>query len=183
MTTAFWNLPYADRFEVKGEPALEKNYYHGKLYQHGQEYRDDTVDVLGVEVLGILRATVSGIDEDTMAFVSPQELPGSLSHDVYISQLAGGWSSLDHDADGDSGNCAVAWEGVTQHYLSCWEYNLGADADTNLEGAFWDRGWGPHIENTAITQINANAGSNLLTPDHLETSASRVTRISRFTRW
>ncbi|HSN99706.1 MAG TPA: fibrinogen-like YCDxxxxGGGW domain-containing protein, partial [Candidatus Nanopelagicales bacterium] len=40
-TTAFWNIPYADRFGVKGAPGLDSNFYGGSMYLYGLEYRDE----------------------------------------------------------------------------------------------------------------------------------------------
>jgi hypothetical protein len=182
-TTAFWNIPYSDRFSVKGTPALDQNHYHGEIYRHGKEYRDDAVDLQGNVVLGIARANVAGLDDATMAFVGPNEAPQSLSHDVYLFHFAGGWSSEDHDGDSDGSNCAEKWEGVTQHYADCWEYSLGADGD---DGNHFDDGWGPHIRDQAISQINSNApgaGQPSLAEQQNGGNNSRLLRLSRFARW
>jgi hypothetical protein len=180
-TTEFWNIPYAQRLMTKGQPGLGDNYYCGELYRFGLEYRDDAMDGVGNVALGIIRATTTGIDETTMKFKAPMN-DGSLSTSSYYHQFASGWSSPDADYDGQTAppdNCAVVWQNVTQHYGGCWRYNLGADGD----GDKLDGSWGPHIFNSIITnEINAVSPVQLQLQSNGGT-ASRMDRISRFTRW
>jgi hypothetical protein len=193
-TTEFWNIPYNMRFGRFGNPdnldmKLSINYYDGELYKHGTEYRDDAVGLDGVEVHGIMRATTSGINPDSMAFMGPDEVksmsgPSSLSFQLYTYHFASGWSSPDHDADTGGTNCASMFGNVTQHYAGCFKYSLGADSD----GDFLDGGWGPHIVDAIIEEINGNAmaaGEQKLSKEisNPPGQCSRVRRISRFTRW
>ena len=192
-TTAFWVIPYALRFDTKvdppGPPDPSVNYYAGWLYRYGKSYRDDIVDTKDVEVRGVLRAKATGINETTMKFANPMADAGNLSQEIFNGNFALGWSSADFDGDPESGkNCSVEYLGVTQHYGGCWAYNLGATNDAiPADGVdLLDMGWGPHILNSTITQINTNlpGGSTPLTstggpPSH----GSRLNRISRFTRW
>ena len=192
-TTAFWNIPYAMRFETKtdppGPPEPGVNYYAGWLYRYGKQYRDDVVDTFDVEIKGVLRAKATGINETTMKFTNPMTDTGNLSQEVYINNFVLGWSSADYDNDAEAGkNCAVDYMNVTQHYGGCWAYNLGATNDAiTADGVdLFDMGWGPHILNSTITQINSNLpmGSPQLTGTGGPSShGSRLKRISRFTRW
>ncbi len=179
-TTAFWNIPYSNRFDTKGDPpALGTNHYAGKLYKKGLEYRDDVEDLMGNEVRGVLRATATGINEASMKFLGPTNA-GSVSPEILTDHFLAGWSSPDNDLDNEPSNCAVVWSNVTQHYNSCWKYNLGSDADGGADHT--DGGWGPHVINSILTKINMVSVVQLQT-DGMGGAASRVKRISRFTRW
>ncbi len=195
-TTAFWNIPYAKRLDViaPSGPTPSKNYYAGKVYTYGTEFRDDIEDPMGVVAIGVVHATVSGINPSTMKLTQPNPAADNISQEIYTAHFAGGWSSPDHEGDADpSYNCAVYWGNVTQHYDSntTWRYNLGTDRDPFSPGAvppdFTDGGWGPHVYDLAIDQINsvliANGKPTLSKNGAPLSTASRVDRISRFTRW
>lgn len=188
-TPAFWNIPYearlATKIEPPGPPGLDKNYYAGSLYIHGKEYRDDIVDLGGSEVRNVMRATADGIETATMKFISPKVVTGiNLNSAIYNDQFAKGWSAPgDPDFDGDEAgyNCAVFWGNITQHYASCWKYNLGADGNVADKS---DDNWGPHVFNSVIDQINlASPNGASLAKQPNDNDASRVNRISRFVRW
>ena len=81
---------------------------------------------------------------------------------------------------------------MTQHYAadSLWSYNLGTDRDPNNPGMpppdFTDGGWGPHMLDKTIDQINAKlpVQQTKLTKDGVpSSSASRMRRITRWARW
>lgn len=195
-TTAFWHIPYAQRFDVIAPQGLTptKTCYAGKLYNYGTEYRDDVVDQFNVEVIGALHATANGINVSTMHFTMPKAAADNLSDDIFKAHFANGWSSPDHDDDGEPDhNAAVYWGNVTQHYAadSLWSYNLGTDRDPNNPGQqppdFTDGGWGPHLLDNTINQINAAlpAPQTKLSKDDGDpsSSASRVNRITRWARW
>ena len=137
---------------------------------------------IGVCVVG-LAAPVTGRARDVAVRIDDLEW----RMDVLKNEAA------DHDADPymlNSKNCAIEWENVTQHYWECWRYNLGADYDySNADMNYKDKGWGPHILDGTIADINLhapNAGQPTLTIDPAAPAggvSSRVNRISRFTRW
>lgn len=195
-TTGFWNIPYSQRFDVIAPAGATptKNYYAGKLYPYGTEYRDDIEDMFGVEAIGVLHATANGINPSTMHFTVPNAAADNVSDDIFKAHFADGWSSPDKDYDGEpDDNEAVHWGNVTQHYAaqSQWRYNLGSDRDPSNPGQpppdFTDGGWGPHVLNATIDQINAKLmadGKPTLSKDGIpSSSASRVNRISRLVRW
>lgn len=166
-TLAFWSIPYAERFSAKGVPARDENFYFGSLYLYGKEYRDEVEDLFGASV-EVMRARADGIDRESMAFVEPMLVSGSSL--VFDRQFQAGWSSIDFDGDAFDGNCASVYGGVTQHYASCWVYNLGADDDMPRE----DSGWGPHISLQVAKAFGLGGDGTVV---------SRVKRISRWTRW
>ncbi len=196
VTTAFWNISYEMRLETKVDPpgtppAPSKNCYVGRLYRYGKQYRDDVVDSMGTEVKGALRAKATGINEATMKLQGAAQDAGNLSTDIYSSQFAAGWSApggMINDHDPHPTNCADDWQSVTQHYGGCWNYSLGAstlNADAMVTDTL-DGGWGPHMINAAIKQINMAlpmGSTPLVTAGGLNGQASRMNRISRFTRW
>jgi hypothetical protein len=197
VTTAFWNIAYDLRLETKVDPpgtppAPSKNCYVGRLYRYGKQYRDDVVDTVGNEVKGALRAKATGINEVTMKLQGAAQDAGNLSFDMYVSQFAAGWSAPGgamNDHDPHPTNCADDWQSVTQHYGGCWNYSLGASTDVNPDPMVMDTldaGWGPHMINATIKQINMAlpmGSAQLVTDGGLNGQASRVGRISRFTRW
>ncbi len=195
-TTAFWNILYANRLDViaPSGPTPSKNYYAGKIYTYGTEFRDDIEDPMGVVAIGVVHATASGINPSTMKITQPNPAADNISQEIYAAHFAGGWSSPDHEGDAEpSYNCAVYWGNVTQHYDSntTWRYNLGTDRDPQNPGAvppdFTDGGWGPHVLDTAIDQINTvlagNSKPTLSKDGAAQSLASRMKRISRFARW
>ena len=167
-TVAFWQIPYAERFSSRGVASLAQNHYAGPLYPLARELRDEVVDTMGTPA-DVVRATVDGINPETMAFLAPVFVGGQ--DNVFLCHVGGGWGSLDYDADqAGANNCAADYLGVTQHYCSCWTYNLGSDADIPYE----DAGWGPHMHSPDLTD------SGLLSDG---SGYSRVQRISRWARW
>jgi Fibrinogen beta and gamma chains, C-terminal globular domain len=187
-TTQFWNIPDSNKLDILGDPpSLATNYYNGKLYSLGKEYRDDAVDLAKTEVRGILRGTAASFDTGTMKFQTPMNM-GSLSAAVSAYHFEAGWSSPQTDGDTDADNCAVKFGNVTQHYRDCFRYSLGADYDDDVDMGHLDGGWGPHIVDSTIEEINmnaANAGQPMLAKQASNPAGvcSRVNRISRFTRW
>ncbi|HUS64616.1 MAG TPA: fibrinogen-like YCDxxxxGGGW domain-containing protein [Kofleriaceae bacterium] len=167
-TTAFFQIAYADRFEVKGEPDPAANYYNGALYAFGTEYMDVIRDLADTTVVAA-RVDVEGFDEGTMAFVTPTLVAGNSS--IFNSQFGAGWASADHDGDTNADNCSSIYCGIAQHYSSCWSYNLGCDAP-----ATEDAGLGPHVNDTVMTAMG-------LALQPASNGYSRVKRIARFTRW
>jgi hypothetical protein len=168
-TTAFWNIAYADRFSTIGAPSITDNYYAGGMYRRGTSFLDVITDLEGVNVVAA-QVDSQGIDPGTMAFSSPVLVSGNPS--VFQVHFASGWSSHDFDADTGPQNCATSYSNVTQHYSSCWYYNLGSDADAPL----LDGGVGPHVHNPVLTQLG-------LALQPAGGSYSRVTRITRYVRW
>ncbi|HYX38323.1 MAG TPA: hypothetical protein VE954_34915 [Oligoflexus sp.] len=171
-TRTFWNIPYVERFKTKGQLTrnLSKNYYNGDLYRKGPAVYTDVFEDLSGKIITILRAQADGIDERTMHFINPKLIGGNeLS---YTHQFASGWSSSDQDFDSHGTlNCATSYGNVTQHYGTCWIYNLGVDA----EGSNLDEDWGPHINSDVL----APAGSGVQTDKTLYTRVSRVTRCAK----
>jgi hypothetical protein len=169
-TTAFWQFKYADRLNQLGTLAPDQNYYNGALYLIGTEYMDVFVDLQDKTAIAAVM-TASGINSDTMRFTTPKRISGNVS--VYNSQFATGWSAQDFDGDLYApSNCAVDYIKVTQHYSTCWAYNLGADVDPpRLDG-----GVGPHVFNTVLTSL-------ALALQPAGGKYSQVKRIARFTRW
>jgi predicted nucleic acid-binding Zn-ribbon protein len=165
-TLAFWQIPYLDRFKVKGIPALalHSNYYNPTLYQSkGPATYVDVVEDLEGKVALLMTASADGIDPKTMKMINPKFIEGNKG--VYEYQFASGWSSHDYDSDGN--NCATAFGKVTQHYGNCWYYSLGADADSPRD----DNHWGPHLQNEIAQPLN------------LKTDGSSYTRLRRITRY
>ncbi|MCY1079086.1 hypothetical protein [Archangium lansingense] len=79
--------------------------------------------------------------------------------------------SPDFDGDAYAGyNCATGYGNVTQHYSSCWGYNLGADGDAPIE----DGRVGPHLHSGAASTMGLSTDGSYYT---------RVRRISRFVKW
>jgi hypothetical protein len=169
-TTAFWQIPYAARLDRKGTRSAADNFYDGTLYLIGTSYMDVLVDLQGMlTVAAVMSAT--GIDPATMRFTQPALTVGNA--DVYQNQFASGWSSPDFDGDPSATiNCATSFSNVTQHYSSCWSYNLGSDADDPV----LDGGVGPHANNTLLTTLGL-----ALQPGG--GTYSQVSRIARFVRW
>ena len=63
---------------------------------------------------------------------------------------------------------------MTQHYGSCWSYNLGSDAEPSGTDLADDQRVGPHVYKVVLAGLNlAGDGSDF----------SRVSRISRFVKW
>ncbi|MFN3198302.1 MAG: fibrinogen-like YCDxxxxGGGW domain-containing protein [Bradymonadia bacterium] len=163
-TTAFWNIPFAERFDTKGTAAEASNFYAGSLYLYGTEYRDEITD-LGNTTVEAFQATVQGFNSNTMNFTSPTRVSGNDT--IYSCQFAGSWASPDYPA---GGNCATSYSNVSQHYCGCWHYSLGSNAETNR----FDSGWGPHLQTSVASTLGlSNDG----------TAYSRVNRIVRWARW
>jgi hypothetical protein len=168
-TTAFWQFTYSERLARKGSPAVGSNFYEGAVYRLGLEYMDTITDLQDKTAV-VMTANTSGILVSSMRFQDPVMTSGST--EIYLSQLANGWSSSDHDDDPYSGNCAVFYANVAQHYTSCFVYGLGARGDAPYE----DAGWGPHLRNQEIAQFQL----------YMQPSSamySRVNAISRYARW
>jgi hypothetical protein len=171
-TTAFWNILYADRLATFGTPSTTDNYYAGSMYLRGMSFLDVITDLDGKDAVAA-RAESQGFDPQTMAFIRP--VPVSGSPDVFRSHFAAGWSSPDFDGDQYAPtNCATYYNNVTQHYSSCWHYNLGADDDApTLDG-----GVGPHVYNPTLVALGLS-----LQPTADAGNYSRVNRITRYVRW
>jgi hypothetical protein len=176
-TTAFWKIAYAERTTTKGEADPAQNYYQGELYAHGTRYMDIITDLDGKTVVAAL-VTAKDFNTDSMKFVEP--VLDSGNQQIFDNQVKAGWSSYDADLDpyadtaGNPLNCAKSFSDVTQHYNTCWVYNLGSDADAPV----LDGGVGPHV---AIGTLNALQ----LAPQRTTGAGSyhQVKRIARFTRW
>lgn len=171
-TPAFWNIPYAERLSVKGGPTPNENFYAGVLYRFAAEIRDEAVDMNGTRA-DLFRATMTGFDDTNMVTIGPNLVVGNAL--FYSAQFASGWSSPDFDNDllapgVGSGNCAIEFLNVTQHYGGCLYYSLGSDGDVPHEDGFW----GPHAQSDQLVPFG-------LTTDG--TFYSRVARISRWARW
>ncbi len=165
-TLAFWQIPYQDRFKVKGIPTLDSNYYNPTLYQSkGPATYVDVVEDLEGKVAMLMTASADGIDPKTMKMINPKFIEGQKN--VYDAHFASGWSSHDYDGDTYGSNCATTFGKVTQHYSSCWTYNLGADADSPYD----DKHWGPHFHSPTAQSLN------------LKTDGSSYTRVRRITRY
>ncbi len=179
-THDFWVISYADRFVRKGLPDIRQNVYEPELYIYGSDYLDTVVDHYGADKTPreMFTATAAGIDQATMHMVSP--VCGGPQADVCASQFAAGWSSPTvgavpaADYDTDPTNCAAAY-GTTQHYSSCWRYNLGADADADHV----DDGWGPHINDTDGPELGLTGSGPFPVAGDVY---FRVDRISRFVK-
>jgi hypothetical protein len=170
-TTAFWNIAYADRFATIGAPSTSDNYYAGSMYRRGTSFLDVITDLDGKDAVA-MRADSQGLNPQTMAFISPVRVSGNPG--VFENQFAAGWSSRDFDGDQDTGNCATQYSNVTQHYDSCWIYNLGSDYDVpRLDG-----GVGPHVHRDALIELGLQPQSPADGGLH-----SRVKRITRYVRW
>lgn len=168
VTTAFFQLGYADRLSVRGKAQLYENFYAGILYTFATHYRDEVVDGNGA-VADLCRVDVVGFDDGSMKFTSPTLVSGDA--EVFGCHYQGGWASADFDADSwDPGNCSAAYVDVAQHYCGCWNVNLGADADLPLD----DGGWGPHV--TGAVLVNHGLATD-------GSTYSRVTRLTRWVRW
>jgi hypothetical protein len=166
-TTEFWNISHWERLGRRGYPRLESLFYDGGLYPYGRMYMDVIEDLRGKSVVALL-ADVSGIDIYSMRFTAPRYLSGDPS--IYRDQFVSGWAAPDFDGDVWDSNCAVAYGYVTQHYSSCWSYNLGVDGDSPI----YDGGVGPHVfSDVARSMGMATDGSRY----------TRVRRISRFVKW
>ncbi|MFN3198303.1 MAG: fibrinogen-like YCDxxxxGGGW domain-containing protein [Bradymonadia bacterium] len=163
-TTAFWQFPYAERLNVKGTPNLSSNFYAGSLYIYGTEYRETFTDIAGTTAEAY-RATATGFNTTNMRFTNPTLLTGT--DNGYACQFASGWSSTNYDGDTNGGNCASSYSSVTQHYCSCWTYNLGSDADADR----FDGGWGPHIFGSRLDPLG------------LVSDGTRYSRLGAVTRW
>jgi hypothetical protein len=167
-TTEFWDIRYADRLTRKGTADPNQNYYDGAIYKVATEYRDEMVD-LKDSTFELLYATATSIDLNTMRFNNPKFVRGNA--DVFAGQFASGWASRDYDGDTyPPQSCALEYVGVTQHYSSCWSYNLGADA----EQPYLDGGWGPHVASPVIVSVGAFGDGTVY---------SRVKRLTRWAAW
>jgi hypothetical protein len=173
-TTAFWQILRDDRFKTKGALGIADNYYAGSNYLLGSSFLDTITDRVGTTAVAAV-VDSEGLDPETMHFNAPVKVSGNDS--IFTSHFASGWSSPDHDDDTYNGtppNCANYYSDVTQHYGSCWAYNLGSDADL----PYLDGGVGPHVNNGVLTalglalQTSTGAGSY-----------SQVNRISRYVRY
>lgn len=168
-TTAFWQIPYAERLNRKATPTPTDNFYDGSLYVIGTSYMDVLVDLDGkLAVAAVMTAT--SIDTATMRFNQPTLVVGN--NDVFTNQFASGWAAPDYDGDTFTGACSTVYNNVTQHYSACWSYNLGSDADDPL----LDGGVGPHAANVVATALGLalQPGAGAYT---------QLTRIARFVRW
>jgi len=166
-TRAFWTIAYADRWTRKGAPSLNGNWYDPALYTSGGTYLDVGESTEDGGVAELFTATASGIDATTMALQNPAQVSGSSG--IYYHQFAAGWSSPDQDYDPQGANCAASY-GTTQHYGTCWVYNLGSDANT----PYADSDWGPHISTTYADTLGLAHGD--------DGTYTRLARISRFVR-
>jgi hypothetical protein len=168
-TTQFWQIPYAQRLDVKGAAMPGANFYAGTLYRSGREYMDVITDLQDKSAIALV-ATTTGIDTGTMKFADPAFSVGNM--DLYNTAFAAGWSASDYDNDSSPDNCATFYVDVTQHYSNCWEYNLGVDADL----PYLDGGVGPHVYNPRLTTL-------LLALEPVAGNYSRVNAIARYARW
>jgi Fibrinogen beta and gamma chains, C-terminal globular domain len=168
-TTAFWQIPFAARLDRKGTRAPSENFYDGALYRIGTSYMDVLVDVQGTLAVAAVMSA-SGIDTATMRFIQPALVVGNSS--VFTNQFASGWGAPDFDGDTFNGSCSTTFSNVTQHYSSCWSYNLGSDADDPV----LDGGVGPHANNAVLTDLGLAAQPN-------GGAYSQLSRIARFVRW
>jgi hypothetical protein len=168
-TLDFWYILYADRFGTRGSPDVATNFYNGDVYKFGRTYMDVIEDLRGKTVVGMV-ATTTGINTTNMSFASPAQVSGDTG--IYGAQFAGGWAGPDADFDTYSaGNCSASYANVTQHYSSCWSYNLGADADSPVA----DGNAGPHVYTGVMSALGLSGdGSG---------SYSRVRRITRYAKW
>jgi hypothetical protein len=167
-TLNFWYILYADRLAARGFSSITSNSYNGDVYRYGRTYMDVVEDEHGKAVVAFV-ATTSGINTTTMAFASPALVSGDAS--LYGGQFAAGWSAPDYDGDTLSGaSCATQYANVTQHYSSCWSYNLGTDADA----AGVDGNVGPHVYSGVMSSLGLWGDGS---------TYSRVRRITRFAKW
>jgi hypothetical protein len=173
-TAAFWQFKYADRLKRFGTLAADQNYYNGALYLIGTEYMDVFVDLQAHMAVAAVMTT-TGFDPASMTFASPTLTVGNMQ--VFNGQFAAGWSSQDFDNDvAPTGNCAILYSNISQHYSNCWSYSLGSDADRAADDSTLDGGVGPHVNNTVLTALSLS-----VQPDG--GNYSQVQRIARFTRW
>lgn len=170
-TLDFWSMPYATRFGRRGRVSLDANFYDGSLYQTAPAtYMDVMEDLRGTIAVAFV-ATSDGINNTTMRFANPVRTSGD--DDSFACQFASGWSASDYDGDTNGANCAPLYNNVMQHYCSCWNYNLGSDADTS-GGDNTDQRLGPHVHKDRAAALGfATDGSDY----------TRVRRISRFVKW
>jgi hypothetical protein len=166
-TTDFWYIPYMERFGRRGRPDLNTLFYDGSFYQYGRVYMDVIEDLRGKAVVA-LEARTSGLDIFSMQFTNPTYISGHPG--IYGEQFASGWSAPDFDGDRYTGQCANLYTNVTQHYSSCFYYNLGSDADAPLD----DGRVGPHLYSPFASALGMTSDGS---------SYTRVRRISRFTKW
>lgn len=167
-TLTFWNIPYAARLSRRGVPSLGTNFYDGSLYQTNSATYMDVIEDLRGGIAVAMVATTTGLDAVTMRFANPANVSGNA--EVYASQFASGWSAPDYDGDANGGNCSTGYSNISQHYSSCWVYNLGSDADT----PYADGNLGPHLHSARATALGLASDG---------TDYTRVRRISRFVRW
>jgi|GEM_PF-2943201 len=167
-TTEFWNIAHWERFSRRGQPRIESLFYEGSLYPHGRSYMDVIEDLRGKSVV-VLVAEASGIDPYSMRFISPRFISGHPG--TYSNHFSAGWASPDFDGDlWSEQNCAIYHGNVTQHYHSCWYYNLGMGGDVPA----YDGGVGPHLHSGTAASVGlVSDGSDY----------TRVRRISRFVKW
>lgn len=173
-TFSFWQIPYADRLLPKGQLDPDQNYYDGRLYVFGQEFRDEVVDIDDA-LFSVLTVSVQGFDTTTMTFQGatvtspPPPLDGTTL--TWFGNHFSGWSAPGNDFDTDPANCAEVYLNVTQHYGGCWTYNLGASDPPSDDG-----GWGPHMIRSAALALG-------LSTDAAPTNATRVNKVRRWARW
>jgi hypothetical protein len=176
-TTDFWNIPYADRLGRRGRASLDSNFYEGSLYAYRKteftdavKYMDVIEDLHGKTVI-LFTARVVGFNASTMRFEEPELLGGNPR--IFYSQFATGWASSDYDGDRDPNiHCANVYANVSQHYSACWIYNLGADADDDINTL--DGRVGPHLNSEFALGLGLATDGSMYT---------RVRRITRFVRW
>jgi hypothetical protein len=173
-TTEFWQIPYADRFQTKGVLGVADNYYSGGNYFLGTSFLDTITDLVGTTAVAAV-VDSKGLQPEKMTFIEPSLVAGNTS--IFTSHFASGWSAPDYDGDPYTGtppNCANYYSNVTQHYGTCWTYNLGSDADV----PYLDGGVGPHVHNDVLTALELSlqgaTGAGIY---------SQVNRISRYVRY
>ena len=129
----------------------------------------DVIEDLAGNVAVAFIAEATEFDNGSMTFEEPSLIEGNET--IYNCQFAAGWSSIDHDGDtSGTGNCAINYSNVSQHYCACWSYNLGSDADSPLN----DGDLGPHVNSARLSELELEGDG---------TTYSRVRRISRFVQW
>ena len=172
-TLEFWNIPYADRLSRRGHPDVGANFYDGSVYvvfnvPGGAELMDVIEDIRGKAAVGVV-AKITNFNPVRMLLTGTL-VSGDLG--IFNTHVIGGWSAPDYDGDQlATGNCATNYANVTQHYSTCWNYNLGADADLPFE----DGSTGPHVYGATLVALGLSFAA--------DGNYNRVHRISRFVRW
>ncbi|MCK5691043.1 hypothetical protein KAI87_17300 [Myxococcota bacterium] len=171
-TMNFWDIPYADRLSRRGHAEITRNFYNGAFYLASLQFMDVVEDLHGKEVVAFV-AEIEGsgqFDSSTMLFFNPTLITGNQG---FMNTISGGWSSADYDGDTSATNCAEVYNNVTQHYTSCWGYNLGSDADSS-GGDTTDQSVGPHLSTSYTDTFGLYSDGS---------SYTRLNRISRFARF